>query len=127
MRVRFGFCCMILAVSVPSIGVLCAQPVGGVPINRDEPGMGLSRARYSGRAAVLVFSAHWCGYCEQLEKFFVDPKVAPVSRKTVLILVNVERHREQLGKYQVEGHHQAVVLGWNGRELARWKWTGSPQ
>ena len=87
---------------------------------------GLKRVRYAGRPAVLVFSVHWCGLCEQLEDFFASPKVRPVSQKAVLVLVDADRQPELLRKYKVDGHHKALVLDWKGNELARLDWTGRP-
>lgn len=84
-----------------------------------DPEIGLTRSRYSGSAAVLMFSAHWCGYCEKLESFFLDPLVRSISDRTVLILVEVEGYPELLRRYHVEGHHQVVVIAWDGAELAR--------
>lgn len=82
--------------------------------------VGLTRARFSGAAAVVVFSADWCGYCEKLENFFFAPRVRPVSDKTVLILVDIA-NPEASRRFRIEGHHQAVVLAWDGAELARLK------
>jgi tetratricopeptide (TPR) repeat protein len=87
---------------------------------------GLTRARYSGSAAVVVFSAHWCGYCEKLENFFLHPSVLPVSGKAVLILVDVEAHPESLRKFGLEGHHKALVLSWDRAVLARFDLSETP-
>ncbi len=98
-------------------GIASAQEGGDVWVQ--DASVGLTQARFSGRAAVLVFSAGWCGYCEHFEKFFLDAKAAPVSRKTVLVLLDVEGNAEVMRKFEVEGHHKAVVLAWDGTVLAR--------
>lgn len=113
-----------ILVMITLAGALHAQETPDVWIHNPEAG--LTRARYSGAPAVLVFSAHWCGYCEKLESFFVDPKVRPISDKAVLILVEVESNAELMQKYNVEGHHQAVVLSWDRTVLARLSVDESP-
>jgi thiol-disulfide isomerase/thioredoxin len=55
-----------------------------------------------GRPAVIVFSADWCPHCKRYSRVFRDPEVVELSRKFIMVLVDVDRDWEinqALGRY----------------------------
>lgn len=107
-----------------------ARPPTPEPIRWDgDVQAALTRARYSGRATVVLVWSHWCGYCEQVEKFFLAPEAAPLASRAVLALADVAGSRDLLTKLGIrqDQHHQVIVVSWDGRELARVGWPQDPK
>ena len=81
---------------------------------------GLSRARESGKAMMLFFTADWCPPCWQMKKdVFSDPKVIDASADLVNIMIDVDKDRRTLMEYRVRGIPVIFFLSAGGKTVAK--------
>ncbi len=64
---------------------------------------GARQALASGKPALMVFHADWCGYCKQYSRLFFDEKVAALSKDFVMIIVDIDQAAEINQRYAPDG------------------------
>jgi len=64
---------------------------------------GLQTAQKTGRPILMVFEAKWCKVCKQYKKVFYNKKVVRLSKKMVMIKIDIQNNRKLQQKYSVDG------------------------
>ncbi len=64
---------------------------------------GLKEAKRTGKPMLVVFEAKWCKMCKQYKRQFYKKSVVAMSKKLVMVMVNIEKHRGLQKKYSPDG------------------------
>lgn len=64
---------------------------------------GMQKAQKTGRPALVVFEARWCKVCKTYRKLFFKESVVAMSKKMVMIMVNIEKNRVLQKRYSPDG------------------------
>lgn len=64
---------------------------------------GMKKAKKTGRPALVVFEARWCKVCKTYKKLFYKKSVVAMSKKMVMIMVNIEKNRALQKRYSPDG------------------------
>jgi len=80
---------------------------------------GLELARKSERPAMLIFYADWCPTCHAYQQIFADGEVLELSKRFVMIRVNVEQRPRLSGRFGDQGEWvpRTYLLTPNGRVM----------
>lgn len=109
-----------------------AAPSTGSPFTRwDEPlAQVLADAQRTGRPALLLFTASWCGYCQKLDdETLPDPGVQAAAGRFVFVRYDADRGVGQTlaTKYGIQGFPALVLLDASGNERDRWSGFNEPE
>ena len=75
----------------PSVDVIAAPANGwGDAIQWEQLDAGLAHAKAAGKPLMLVAHASWCRMCKALKPTFFDPTLAALSKRFVMVNVNVD-------------------------------------
>jgi thiol:disulfide interchange protein len=95
------------------------SPTAKIQWVHDVPA-GLRLARETGKAAMLFFTADWCGPCVELKKnTFSDKRVAKASLRLVNIYIDVDKNYEAIAEYKVRGIPAIYFLSPSGEIVER--------
>lgn len=64
---------------------------------------GLQLAQRTKKPAILIFYADWCPYCHKYSKVFKDRQIIALTKRFVMIRVNVDEHQSLSERYNIDG------------------------
>jgi len=78
------------------------QAWGGAAIAWKGASDGLAAVKESGRRALVVVTADWCGHCKNYARVFSDPRV--VEQAKSFVMIRVDNDRDPLAsRFSVDG------------------------
>lgn len=81
---------------------------------------GVAEARRQRRPVLIVFTAQWCEYCQQmLEESFRDPAVVSISDQFVCVMVDADRESLICSEFRVRAYPTVQFLSPRGVPLNR--------
>jgi len=111
------FAALLILAGVWPRAALAAPPEGNWT---EDYKKGLSQAREQNKPALLMFSASWCGPCNQMKKnVFTMDVVKRVLAGWVTVYIDGDNHRDLMEKYEVRFFPTFVILHSDGRENGR--------
>ena len=96
----------------PSVEVITAPANGwGDAIQWEPLDAGLAHAKAAGKPLMLVAHADWCRMCKALKPTFFDPTLAALSKRFVMVNLNVDRDPvSQTEAYTPDGRYVPRVM-----------------
>lgn len=79
-----------------------AAPASG-EITWESYDAGIARAQAEHKPAIVVFTATWCSQCEAYRSVLADPNVIALSRRFVMIKVDIGERPELNQRYSPDG------------------------
>lgn len=81
---------------------------------------GLEKAKAEGKPVMAVFSAVWCGPCqEMIQEVYPSPEVRAELSKWVPVYVDVDEDTKTPAKFKITGYPTFVLLSPEGKEEDR--------
>lgn len=71
---------------------------------------GVNETIRTGKPALMVMHATWCTACRRYREVFKDPRVVELSRKFVMILVDVQKYPDVNGAFSPDGTYVPRTL-----------------
>jgi len=80
----------------------------------------IARAKKERKLIVVDFTATWCVPCKKMSKItFPDPKVAPLLKQCVFLVVDTDKHPALAERFGIVGLPDIRFLTPNGKEIKR--------
>lgn len=76
----------------------------------------LTLSKDTGQKIVLIFSADWCGHCQNLKRDF--PQIKEFDDKIVCIL-DSDKNKKMTRQFKAKSLPTSVILSKDGQELSR--------
>lgn len=113
------------------IGVICLLIAVTVSVSYLNRGLGviwseysealMEQARAESKPVIIDFSAEWCAPCRELDKkTFHDPEVVELSRRMIMIKVNLTAgagdYQPLIDQFEIKGVPTVIFITGDGRE-----------
>ena len=91
-----------------------------VPWRADYP-TALAEAKETGKPAMLYFTAHWCGPCQEMRQYtWSDATLAATMKdKVVPVKLDLDANPDLAAKYDIRSIPAMLIVTADGREVRR--------
>lgn len=85
---------------------------------------GISKAKKTGKPMLVIFEAKWCKMCKQYKRQFYKKSVVAMSKKLVMVMVNIEKNRGLQKQYSPDGGYIPRTMGFSSKGYLNESITG---
>jgi len=76
---------------------------------------GVKEAQKTGKPMLVVFEAKWCKVCKQYKRQFYKKSIVAMSKKIVMVMVNIEKNRGLQKKYSPDGGYIPRTMAFSSK------------
>lgn len=101
----------------------------GAEIDWRDVKSGIYESAKTGKPAIMVFHASWCGYCKKYRAVFKDRGVVEASKDFVMILVDADVDRSTNSAFAPDGTYvpRTLFIDSKGEVLAKYHGKTDPE